>query len=308
MRQMSTQQNTLPPIHILGAGSMGLLLAARLAPVAKVVLIRRPGCYPPRCELVLQEGAAQRRVQVAQVSAAALPCPAQRLIVCTKAYDALPALQQLEMPLPAAASLLLMQNGMSSQEEILAAFPQASIYAASSTEGAYRLDSNHVVHAGRGSTRIGWLQGAEQDWVSLLQSAGLASEPAEPIRWHLANKLRVNALINPLTVLHDCRNGELLERPAALAAMRRLGAEADAVLAAAGWQFEDSAFEHASAVARHTAGNISSMLQDARAGRRLELDAITGYLLQLAARHDVPAPEHQTLYACLMAGKLTTEG
>lgn len=287
------------PIHILGAGSIGLLLAARLAPVADTVLVRRPGRYPPQRDLILQEGLTQQRRLIPQLGSDALPDPVRRLIVCTKAYDALPALQQLGAQLPADVRLLLMQNGMTSQEDILAAFPHASIYAASSTEGAYRSGPDCVVHAGRGNTHIGWLQGAKEDWVGLLRRAGLASEPADPIRWRLANKLRVNALINPLTVLHDCRNGELLERPAALAAMRRLGAEADAVLAAAGYRFEDSAFEQASEVARRTASNVSSMLQDARAGRRLELEAITGYLLQLATRYGAPAPEHQALYAQL---------
>lgn len=289
------------PLYILGAGSMGLLLAARLAPVANVVLIRRPGCYPAQRELILQEGNTQQRQLLAQAEAATLPTLAQRVIVCTKAYDALPALQQLGERLPATASLLLMQNGMSSQEEILRAFPQATVYAASSTEGAYRPTPDSVVHAGRGSTHIGRLQGAEEDWVSLLQSAGLSSEPAEPIRWHLANKLRVNALINPLTVLHDCHNGELLERPAVLAAMRRLGEEADTVLSAAGYRFDDSAFAQACEVAQRTASNISSMLQDARAGRRLEIDAITGYLLQLAEHHHISAPEHQAVHAQLTA-------
>lgn len=289
------------PVYILGGGSIGLLLATRLAPVTDIVLIRRPGQHPPRCQLTLQEGELTRQIAVAQVGADTLAEPARRLIVCTKAYDALAALRQLGARLPADASLLLMQNGMSSQEEILAAFPQAHIHAASSTEGAYRPAPNRVVHAGRGITRIGRLQGQEQDWAKLLCQGGLASETVEPIRWHLANKLRVNALINPLTVLHDCRNGELLEQPAARAAMQRLGEEADAVLAAAGYRFADSAFDQACAVAARTADNISSMLQDARAGRRLELDAITGYLLQLAERHGVAAPTHRALYQRLAA-------
>jgi 2-dehydropantoate 2-reductase len=284
------------PIHILGAGSIGLLLAARLAPVADVTLIRRPGNWSPDFALALEDSSGERRLTLAQVAIDALQRPAERIIVCTKAYDALPALQALGPGLPPTAALLLLQNGMGSQEAVTAAFPQASIYAASSTEGAYRPAPDQVVHAGRGITRIGRLQGAEQDWVRLLRRAGFECESAEPIQWHLANKLRVNALINPLTVLHDCRNGELLTQPEALATMRRLGDEADAVLAAAGFTFPDSAFDQATEVARRTAANISSMLQDARAGRSLELGAITGYLLQLAERHGLPAPENCAIY------------
>lgn len=286
-------------IHILGAGSIGLLLAARLTPVADTMIIRRPGNYPAQFVLTLQEGDVQRQLTVSQTGADRLQQPIDHLIVCTKAYDALPALQSLGSFLSTDAALLLMQNGMSSQEEIIAAFPQTSIHAASSTEGAYRPRPDCILHAGRGITRIGHLQGKAHDWVKLLRAAGFDSEIAEPIRWHLANKLRVNALINPLTVLHDCHNGELLKRPETLAAMHRLGEEVDTILDAAGYRFPDTAFEQASAVAQRTAVNISSMLQDARASRRLEIDAITGYLLQLARQHKISAPENDALYARL---------
>ncbi len=289
------------PLYILGAGSMGLLLAARLQPVAAPVLLRRPGRWPARLQLTLQDGEARQRLAIAQLGTDALRDPVERLIVCTKAYDVLLALQGLGSRLAPNAALLLIQNGMGSQQAVVRAFPGCSVYAASSTEGAYRPAPDCVVHAGRGLTRVGRLQGEAQDWVGLLRAGGLDCEAVEAIDWHLAGKLRVNALINPLTVLHDCRNGELLERPAAEAAMRRLGAEADAVLAAAGYTFPEPAFEQAAAVARQTAANISSMLQDARAGRPLELEAITGHLLELAQLHGVPAPEHAALYAELVA-------
>lgn len=287
------------PIHILGAGSIGLLLAARLAAVAEIHLVRRPGDWPAKLNLRLREDGVVRTVRLAQAAPAGLTAPIRRLIVCTKAYDALAAVRGLSSLLAPDAALLLMQNGMGSQEEVAAAFPGLSVYAASSTEGAYRPAADEVVHAGRGVTRIGRLQGAEHDWVGLLQRAGFAAEAAEPIAWHLANKLRVNALINPLTVLFRCRNGELLERPRSLRLMKRLGAEADLVLAAAGYVFPDGAFEQAAAVAQRTAANYSSMYQDAAAGRRLELDYITGYLLRLAQRCGVAATAHRAVHARL---------
>jgi len=287
------------PIYILGAGSIGLLLAARLAQVEEIRLIRRPGSWPPVLTLRFTGADGERTLSIPQVRADALRRPVTRLIVCTKAYDALPALRDVEPALAPDAALLLMQNGMGSQEAVAAAFPGMSVYAASSTEGAYRPAPDSVVHAGRGITRIGRLQGAEQDWVGLFRRGGFATESAEPIAWHLANKLRINALINPLTVLFGCRNGELLSEPRRLRLMRRLGAEADAVLAASGFAFDDSAFEQAAAVARATAANYSSMYQDARAGRRLELEFITGYLLRLAERAGLPARAHRGVHARL---------
>lgn len=287
-------------VHILGAGSIGLLLAAHLAPRASLQLIRRAQ-VAPLLRVSLQQGHEEQLVELPQAAADDLVAPLQRIIVCTKAYDALPALESVRKKLAPEAALLLMQNGMGSQQAVVDAFPGLSVYAASSTEGAYRPRPDRVVHAGRGITRIGRLAGGEQDWVALFRLAGLETETAEPIAWHLANKLRVNALINPLTVLHDCRNGELLERPQALAMMRRLGEEADRVLLAVGFSFPEPAFERAAEVARATAANHSSMLQDARAGRRLEIDYINGYLLRLAAELNVRLPAHELVISKLTA-------
>lgn len=288
------------PLYVLGAGSLGLLLAARLSAVADVRLLRRPGRWPERLRLTLHDGPARHELALAQL-APPLDQVLRRVIVATKAYDALPALRGLGEALAPDAALLLMQNGMGSQQECAQAFPRASVYAASTTEGAYRPGPDTVVHAGRGITRAGRIQGAEHDWVGLLAQAGFEAEAAEPIDRYLADKLRINALINPLTVMFDCPNGELLERPAARELMRRLGEETDAILAAAGHRFPDSAYEAAAEVARRTAPNRSSMLQDARAGRRLEIDYINGYLLTLAERHGVAAETQRVV--CAQVGR-----
>lgn len=279
-------------LHILGAGSLGLLLAARLAPS---VLIRRPGDCPPELRYVLEEAGRQTPVTVPQVAGDRLATPIRRLVVCTKAYDAAAAVRGMLPALAADASVLLMQNGMGSQDEVAGLLGGRGCYAASSTEGANRPVPTRVVHAGRGLTRIGRLQGEAVDWVERFRAAGLAAEAAEPISGALADKLRVNALINGLTVLFDCRNGELLERPEARRWMAALGEEADRLLGAAGFVFPVSALARAEAVCRSTAANYSSMHQDARAGRRLELGYINGWLVAEAARRGLAAPANEAL-------------
>lgn len=282
-------------IYILGAGSIGLMLAAHLSQVSSVVVVGRPGTAAGDLQFRFREGGRERTLSVPRCPLDSLSVRVGRMIVCTKAQDALAAVEALGSCLDADSKLLLMQNGMGSQEAIVNAFPHVSVYAASSTEGAYRESADVVVHAGRGLSRIGHMSGERFDWVTLFRSAGLEAEVAEPIANYLADKLRINCLINPLTVIHDCRNGALLEIPEARRRMEKLGAEADAVLAAAGFRFEEPAYTAARRVAQVTAGNRSSMLQDARAGRELELAYMNGYLLELAERHEVAAEEHRAL-------------
>jgi 2-dehydropantoate 2-reductase len=49
-------------------------------------------------------------------------------------------------------------------------------------------------------------------------------------------------------------------------------------------------------VAKVTAGNRSSMLQDILAGRRTEIEHLTGALLRLAQRRGVNVPTHRAFY------------
>ena len=44
---------------------------------------------------------------------------------------------------------------------------------------------------------------------------------------------------------------------------------------------------------------VASMRQDLDAGRRLELDEITGTIVRLGIKHGISTPVHATAYACL---------
>jgi len=287
-------------VGVLGPGSLGLLFGVSLAATGiPVRLIGRAGGTPGERRVTLQAGSGPCSRVLPWYPLDAVPGGLTHVLHCTKAYDAEPAIRRLAPALADGAAVLTLQNGLGSQDAVAAALPGHAVHAACTTEGAWRRDAGTVVHAGRGITRVGALQGGGVEWCALLEAAGLACEAVDDIRGWLADKLRVNALLNPLTILHDCRNGGLLEIPEARGALQRLGAEADAVLTAAGYRFAEGTAERTEAVARATAANVSSMLQDYRAGRRLELDAITGQVIALGEHHGVATPEHQAIYDTL---------
>lgn len=137
----------------------------------------------------------------------------------------------------------------------------------------------------------------DADWILVLVKAAdtrAAAEIAARMR-----KLLVSTCINPLTALYRIPNGMACEPPYAVH-FTRLAHEGAAVLRAAGLDIDDrSALELAAGVARATAPNRSSMLQDVEAGRETEAQFLTGALLEMAAAHDVAAPTHQALYRFL---------
>ena len=104
----------------------------------------------------------------------------------------------------------------------------------------------------------------------------------------LWRKLAINCVINPLTALYGCRNGELATsayRPV----LQSLCEEVTFACRAAGHgDAVESLLDTALQVIGSTADNRSSMLQDVLKGQRTEIDFINGFLVRAAA---VPAPQ-----------------
>jgi 2-dehydropantoate 2-reductase len=115
-------------------------------------------------------------------------------------------------------------------------------------------------------------------------------------------KLAVNSAINPLTALHQCRNGELLQLPDIAAQVAQLCAELSRVAASAGQALAPATLAAAVfAVIRDTAANRSSMLQDLSQRRRSEIDFINGYIVQCARRAQLACPAHAALWQAVKA-------
>lgn len=90
--------------------------------------------------------------------------------------------------------------------------PQARCISASSTEGAFRDGDWRVVFAGHGYTWLGDpAHPVAPFWLDDLAAAGIPHEWSADILTRLWRKLALNCAINPLTVLHHCKNGGLQE-------------------------------------------------------------------------------------------------
>ncbi len=279
--------------HILGAGSLGSLWATRLARAGLPVrlILRSPQrltAYRAAGGLTLIE-AGQRSQYAIPAELAEADTPIHRLLLACKAYDAEPAVASIASRLAADAELLLLQNGLGSQDAVAQRLPRQRCLFVSSTEGAFRPADFQVVFAGNGHN---WL-GDPRDplpptWLDELQRAGIAHQWSPDILTRLWRKLALNCAINPLTVLHDCRNGGLSEHPAEVAA---LCAELTELLQCCG-QPAAAQDLHAEVqrVISATAANYSSMHQDVAQSRRTEITYLLGHACATAQRHALRLP------------------
>ena len=285
------------PWHVLGAGSLGTLWATRLAraglPVRLIVRDeQRLQAYQTAGGLTLVEHGEASTYEIPGQTPHSHE-PIRRLLVACKAYDAEKAVAQLAPRLTPDAELILLQNGLGSQDAVAAQVPQARCVSASSTEGAFRDGDWRVVFAGHGYT---WLGDAGHPvapiWLDDLTAAGIPHEWSTDILTRLWRKLALNCAINPLTVLHNCRNGGLQEHQCEVATLcdeltellERCGQPA----AAENLQQEVERVIHA------TAANYSSMYQDVANKRRTEITYLLGYVCKVASRHQLNLPHlHQ---------------
>lgn len=292
-------------ISVLGAGSLGLLYAARLAKGSCAVrLLVKPDKAAQLAGGIQykdRKGKGSARQFISVLSQPTADMRIGRLIIATKSAQAAPALTSWLPQLTADAEVLMLQNGLGSQAQVAQLLtPQQTLLAASVTEGAYREGAATVVHAGHGKTQLGYWSGANKQavaaWVARLTAAGLEAEGVEAIRPLLWHKLAVNAVINPLTAIHRVENGALTGRdfkPQVKAMLdeisqvfQRLGIPEPA----------GGLAERVEQVMLATAANRSSMLQDVLAGRPTEVDYILGSLLKAAKPLGLQLKQSQALY------------
>lgn len=287
--------------HILGAGAMGTLIAARLQemglPFDLLSLRDEPGTRQldgPNTSAMLTVGVLGD-----------IPHRAVRyLLLATKATQLAPALQRALPYLAADAQVLICANGLGFEPELRTMWPRGLLRAVT-TEGANRSPSGRFVHAGEGETQVG---GAGNRSAPTWFNQSLGRLP----RWHwtadidapLLRKFAVNCVINPLTARHDCRNGALVEDNALREELAGLCLETQQALQALGlWRGEEPLLTTATRVCRNTADNISSMLQDRRHGRETEWSYLSGHLLALADARDLDLPLQRALQDALNSAR-----
>lgn len=288
--------------HLLGAGSVGGLFGARLIGMGlPPVFILRDAATRA---LLIRTGLRVTFADGRDFHALPAACTCEEagvpaaILVTTKAPDTIDALAPLVRGDGHGQIVLLLQNGMGVSEQVRARWPALRLWNGVTTAGVWRSAPFQLHCVAEGETRAGrWDDvgdAALDARVIALADAGILDivDDIRPVLWR---KLAVNAVINALTAIHACRNGELLEIPAARAQLPLLAAEVEAVAAAEGIRFDTPVLAMAESVIRATAENLSSMNRDVAAGRRTEIEYINGYVVACAGRHGIAVPANESV-------------
>jgi 2-dehydropantoate 2-reductase len=293
-------------ILIVGTGAMGSLFAARLAGAGCDVTML--GTWKEGLESLRSDGVrfidadgSEHRLAVHATDDPRECIGARYVLVLVKAWQTERAARQLAECLAPDGLAVTLQNGLGNRETLIESLGPARVALGVTTTGATLLGPGQVKAGGEGllsierNPSLGPLEEA-------LQAAHFNVQIVEDARSLIWGKLVINSAINPLTALLRIPNGELLERHSARELMQTLAQETAQVAHAENIElpFPDPAAA-AEDVARRTATNRSSMLQDVQRGAHTEIDAICGVIVRIAEKHAIPVPANRTCWQLVKA-------
>jgi 2-dehydropantoate 2-reductase len=288
-------------ILIMGTGAMACLFAARLSGAG--VPVQMYGTWAEGLAALRASG-----VRLVEASGDEYSYPvtvidhledckgARNALVLVKSWQTQRAARQLAGCLDPIGVALTLQNGMGNRETLAHALGAKRVSLGVTTVGATLLGPGRVSPAGEGVISLS-AHPLIAPLINLLRSAGFVLETEPDPTALLWGKLVINAAINPLTALLTVTNGELLARSHARSLLQAAVREAASVAIAQGIRlpYPDPVVA-TEAIARRTAANRSSMLQDVLRGAPTEIDAICGAIVQAGEHTGVPTPIIRTLW------------
>ncbi|AUW05396.1 2-dehydropantoate 2-reductase [Vibrio campbellii] len=224
---------------------------------------------------------------------------ADLIVVTVKAWQVDGAIEPLLPYISEDTIVMLLHNGMGTAPLLEAKLPDNPLIVATTTHGAYKPSKEQVLHTGQGNTQLGGFnaKGAQCEFLADVMNHALPEVNWNPnINTALWTKLAINCAINPLTAIHQCKNGELAA-PEFATDLANITRELVEVMNKEEIKVDfDSLHTTIMQVVNATAANYSSMRQDVFHQRRTEIDFITGYLLHAAEKHHISTPENAKLY------------
>jgi 2-dehydropantoate 2-reductase len=310
-------------VSVIGGGAVGLGLSSCLLAAGELVqlLVRSAKA----AELLRHEGLVRTGIfgevsappgsfEVATRLRDLLDFGPDVILVCTKTPardEVATALADVFPRLSGPPAVVLCLNGWGSAERFALRIPQEHVFSATVTTGFRRDRANRVEITVHGDDiHMGSLFGVPERPVvpicEAISRGGIPCTPSPSMERDVWAKLLYNCALNPLAALLGVPYGALSENPATREILAATVREIFGVLQASGrethWETADEylAFFFADLLPP-TKEHESSMLQDLRAGRATEIDALCGAISQLASECGAQAPVNDALATLVRA-------
>lgn len=296
-------------VTVIGCGAMGGLYGAYLSKKYDVTVV---DVSKDTVDAINKEGLTiiePNGSSAIYYPKAALPSeyigPQDVVLVFVKAFLTESALSACADIIGPDTYLMTLQNG-GGHEAVLSQFVDRDHVILGTTQhNATRLGSHTVRHGGSGKTVIGGFELPTEICayaVDGLSQCGFEAEASNDVQRMVWGKLFTNVSASALTALFQMPLGFIAHSEPAWTLCHKLIREAVDVAAAAGYAFD---FEQTLAEVRHVCESspegVTSIQADIAAGRRTEVDTISGYVVTCATQHAIAAPSHEFVVSAIHA-------
>ena len=283
-------------IALIGAGSIGLMLAAHLGEAGRDIVV----CGRDPLERVVMniDGDIVEHKVNWVAEPAALP-PVRYAVLATKIHQT-PSVADWLAALPAGSVLLAAQNGVDHRDR-LTPLTGASVVPTLVYTNCQRTAPGQVRVRRTGRGLVVPDDEAGRAAATLFTGSELTVETALDFTTAVWAKLLTNVIANPVTALTG-RGLGVFHEPGTATLGFDLAAEAVAVGCAEGAALTlDDARATLTWLQGLPAATPSSMLQDRLAGRAMEHEGLLGPVVTLGRRHGIPTPLTSAMLALLDA-------
>ena len=285
-------------VIVLGAGAVGSYIGAQLSKHANVTLVGRRAHVEDINEKGLRVlGRVEDCFKVKAVTRLETMPSRCLLIITTKAYDLVEAVESTYHLYHDDTTILLMQNGLGNEEIVRKIIgPDVEIVRALASMGVEYLNSGNIGIKFTGETTLPDTNTGRRI-AQLFTSCGLGIHISNRMNYEVWRKLVINCVINPLTAIFRVTNDEIISDT--LKEIREgivdeciMVAEKEGVLLDS-----DLVEVITNAAAEYT--NYSSMCQDVIKGKRTEIEFLNGKISELGRKHGVATPVNDTVSAMI---------
>jgi 2-dehydropantoate 2-reductase len=223
------------------------------------------------------------------------------VVLFTKTFHTDAALEGVKSIIGPATHAMTLQNGLGNDEAVARHVARERVIAGVSTLPSDLIGPGRVRSHGEGGSKIypayGGDAGFAQQVAGLLTAGGLPTVLEPDIRAAIWSKAIFNAAMNALCALTRRTPGFLGAHEEARALIRAVVLEGVRAAQASGVAIEAEPILDLTVVSvTDHADHEASMLQDVKAGRRTEVDAINGAIVRAAQAAGVTVPVTETLW------------
>ncbi|MFC0014248.1 MULTISPECIES: ketopantoate reductase family protein [Allobacillus] len=285
-------------IAVIGMGAVGMFMAHHMAKNGLNVTgyVRREEQLAELKEKGIQLG--DEQVHLPIYSYTDLSIEHDYYIIATK-KTATKTLYPHFKKLKASSNLVFVQNGMFDEDELEGIL--ANVFIGVFDHGITRNGNTEIQQKGAGRLSVGSMDDKEK--IAVKKFVAQINSPIFPVIFEQnierrqAKKLVINCVINPLTAIFECFNGEILEN----SYMKRLAAKLNEEACEALNLPKEEMWEKTIAICEKTARNKSSMFADIESGKRTEIDYLNGYLVN---QYPNIVPTHEAITLLVKAKEI----